>query len=512
MDYNALAKQYGAVSSQPASAKGGKIDYSALAKQYGAVDSKPSPKLITPSQTPSQPQSGGIGGFLKGLVSAPATLLARPFQASAELLGASDQDVNNFSNKISGGLIAPTPQNFGDVGKDVGRAAETVALGAGGPIAGGALFGAGNSLEQGNNLFSTQTALQTALGAAGGKALDLVGKPLLDAAGKVIGKITPQTIQDVVSKGTSAIQDFAKNHSILPESVSKPLNSVNEKIGGLGVKPPTPQAKISTDLTDLQDRISPKPTVREARLAQTEGRLVKGKPATLFKSGTEDTIIPTNKTIQTAKTIAKNIPNHSDLSDPELYDALDSKSTQIAKNLQPKMEKVPVDPETIRKINSDYQTVKQSQSQNPYISKDVNLKNLQDDFSSRLKNSKIGSLDDLWTTRKAYDASVPSNVKNANTLSSESLQNKRDIWLQNRKVLNDAINDTKFGLGKTSQKAFSDMTDMYGGKESLLSKAKVETKVQPSKLSQAYHSKTGKVLRTIGSAGLGVEALKQVID
>ncbi len=83
------------------------------------------------------------------------------------------------------------------------------------PIAGGALFGAGNSLESGNDLLSTQTAFDTVLGAAGGKVLGLVGKPLLNATGKVVGTITPQILKDVASGGAKSITDFAANHQLL---------------------------------------------------------------------------------------------------------------------------------------------------------------------------------------------------------------------------------------------------------------------------------------------------------
>lgn len=158
-----------------------------------------------------------LGNFAKGLVSAPLTMLARPFQAGAELLGASAEDVNKFSSNIPviGGAIAPVPQNFSDVQKDIGRGAQTVALGLG-PVSGGALFGAGSSLEQGNDLLSTQTLYSTLLGMGLGKAVDLVGKPLLNAAGKVIGTITPATLKDVVSKGAGAVENFMAQHEILP--------------------------------------------------------------------------------------------------------------------------------------------------------------------------------------------------------------------------------------------------------------------------------------------------------
>lgn len=194
--------KYGKVVAPPSS---GTIDFS----KYGTAVAAPQPQV-----QPEQKNS-----FVGNLVKAPLTTLARPFQAGAELLGASAEDVNTVSNKLSGGLVAPVPQNAADVKKDIGRAGQTVALGLN-PVAGGALFGAGNSLEQGNDLLSVQTAFQAALGAGGGKVIDMVGKPLFDAAGKVVGSITPQILKDVAGKGAGAIAEFAAQHK-MPGVVSK---------------------------------------------------------------------------------------------------------------------------------------------------------------------------------------------------------------------------------------------------------------------------------------------------
>lgn len=467
--------------------------------KYGTPSSVQNSTQVPPKQE----------GIIKSLIKAPLTMIARPIQAVAELAGASPESVNTATKKIAGDFVAPVPQNFSDVGKDIGRGAETVALGLG-PVSGGALFGAGNSLEQGNNLLSTQTAFETVLGAAGGKVLDLVGKPLLNAAGKVVGKITPDVLKTVVSKGTQSIKDFAENHSILPDNISKSINNIAKPLSEFGTKAPElSSVKNNADLINLQERISPKETVKEARLAQAQGRLIKGKAPTLFKSGTADTILPTDKVINASKTIVRNIPNHAELSDPELYTALDDKTTQIAKNLQPKMEQVSVDPETVRKINTDWQDIKKSQIESADATDEPNVLKEQKQFQQRLQKTKGGNLNDLWQERISYDNSVPDSVKNANINSPESLQNKKTRWLQNRKVFNDAIHDSSFGLGKTSKDAFSDMTDMYSAKTGLQTKAKVETKIQPSKLSQAYHSKTGKVIRTVGKLGVGFEALKE---
>lgn len=169
-----------------------------------------------------------LSSMAKGIFSAPVTTLARPFQAVAAVAGATNDQIDEFSQNlpIVGGLIADAPDNMGDVKKDVGRAVQTVALGTGAPIAGGAAFGVGTSLEQGNDLLSAETAFNAATGGAAGKVLQWVGKPILDVSGKVVGAITPQMIKDAAAGGTQSIQKFMAEHKLLGGVATKPSEKI----------------------------------------------------------------------------------------------------------------------------------------------------------------------------------------------------------------------------------------------------------------------------------------------
>ena len=208
------------------------------------------PVASQPISTPQEDTGGGVGGFFKGLVSAPATMIARPFQAAADIgdyigtkmaiadnpesegaIRSANIDDRSKNRAKEGSIIAPTPQNTSDVIKDVGRGVQTVALGTGAPMAGGAAFGFGASLEnQGSKVFTgegaTDALTSTLIGMGAGKALDLVGKPLLNAAGNVIGKITPQTLKDVSSRGATAVSSFMAQHEIVPTAVKPAINAI----------------------------------------------------------------------------------------------------------------------------------------------------------------------------------------------------------------------------------------------------------------------------------------------
>ncbi len=147
------------------------------------------------------------------------------------------------------------------------------------------------------------------------------------------------------------------------------------------------------------------------------------------------------------------------------------------------MQATPIQEETVQKITDDWSALKTAQKADAYLPDNVNVDKLQADFEQRLQKSANENMNDLWDTRKAYDASVPSNVKSATDMSSDALQAKKQIWIQNRQILSDAINDTQNGMGATSQDAFKEMNSMYDAQKGILSKAKVVSGKAPSKLS-----------------------------
>ena len=187
------------------------------ARSSGALPKKQEPK-----------KESTLKNMAKGIFSAPVTIAARPFQAAAAVAGASNDQIDEFSQNLPviGGLIADAPDNMADVKKDVGRGIQTVALGTGAPIAGGAAFGVGTSLEQGNDLLSAETAFNTVTGGAAGKVLQWVGKPILNASGKVVGTITPQMIKDAAAGGAQSIQKFMAEHQLLGGIAAKPSQKI----------------------------------------------------------------------------------------------------------------------------------------------------------------------------------------------------------------------------------------------------------------------------------------------
>jgi len=267
--------KYGVNYDTPAYAKAVAINYQKLKST--------TPKAEASEIIPEQPVEKK-DGFLKSLVKAPLTMLARPVQLGYELLKKGDNtaEMDKFSKEKLGGFVAPIPQNTADLKKDIGRGIQTVAFGMPGLASGGAAFGVGASMEEGNYLFSLQTAFQAALGAGGAKVLGLVGQPLLNATGKVVGKITPQVLKDVASKGSKAITEFAATHNILPETMSKAITKGANVAEDIVAKPFDVTGKaIKNTFTKTPEKII---SAREKELAAIDNNYVNMRKASGFSA------------------------------------------------------------------------------------------------------------------------------------------------------------------------------------------------------------------------------------
>lgn len=264
------------------------------------------------------------------------------------------------------------------------------------------------------------------------------------------------------------------------------------------VKPLLDARKEAVATQKVIEMISPKATVKEAKLAQTQGRFVEGKARTLFRSGTADKILPSQKTLSAAETINKNIPNAGKMSEDQLFKAIDQNITKTANKLRPVMEKTPIKTETIQKINDDWAILKKNQIADAPATEEINVIKRQSKFESLLKKSGSNSHADLWDTRITYDNSIPEAVKRANSLSPESLQLQKQEWLENRAILNDAID---------AQPEFKQMSELYNAREGILSKTKVD-KAQVSKIRELVN-KYPEIKGTIKLL-IGAEALRRI--
>lgn len=264
---------------------------------------------------------------------------------------------------------------------------------------------------------------------------------------------------------------------------------------------------LAKDTAQVTDTLAPKLTMTERKLAQSQGRIVPGQKATFFKGGTADTVLPSQSTKEATQVVMNRIPNASQMAPSDLYKAVNNEIDTTAKALRPAMEQTTIKPETIQKINDEWSALKKTQLETAPATEEANVAKRQQRFEQILQKSGNEHQGHLWDTRIEYDKSIPKAVKTANHMSSESLQLQKQEWLQNRAILNNAINDTVHGMGQKSQQAFNEMTKLYEAKNNLLGKTAL-AKPEASGASKLYNSKGGKTVRTIAKYGLGGEIIK----
>lgn len=234
MDYSAIAQQYGGTTVAPAPNATSAVDYNAIAQKYGAVSTPP----------PENPVASFAKGIYSGVASPLINILARPGQAVSHLIGNTEPQSGDVPIGFGASVHVNDPvediQNgktpLQSVTSDVGRAAQTVALGLG-PVAGGATYGGGAALEQnkpilptfqgdnlidkGVNLAADNVVGNAALGAGVGK-LSAVGTKI---AGKAIAK-TGEGLK-AIGGGADALYGSAQRNI---EKVLAPTTKTNKLI------------------------------------------------------------------------------------------------------------------------------------------------------------------------------------------------------------------------------------------------------------------------------------------
>lgn len=118
----------------------------------------------TPVEQPSFASKALTFGknLVKGIVEPAASTIAAPIQLGAELSGMTAEQVDAATKNFFGDWVAPTAKTYADIPKAIGRGIQTVALGGvpgissalGQATVGGAAFGLGQSMEQGNPILS----------------------------------------------------------------------------------------------------------------------------------------------------------------------------------------------------------------------------------------------------------------------------------------------------------------------------------------------------------------------
>lgn len=456
-----------------------------------------------------------------------------------------------------------TEQGLGDV---LSLGVDALAPGGLSATAYGAAKGAATGLSNNEGVGGTLT--DTVIGGVTGKILDVgfskaapaisdalskYGKPLFDKISQFIPDSAQAAMKDLAQKATDKLSlgsgnagsDLLDKVNTVAQKPADAVSAIGNKVKTAVVGTPEAQATKQTaqELANIKENISPTLSAKESKIAQSQGRVYAGKDATLLKGETPDQVSTSDQTARQAFTIHENIPNAGNMNASELHDALGDKVNEITQKLRPQLDATPLNPDSMDKINSDWQKIQKSQIENAPADQEANVAKRQKKFDAFLQKTRQGdpsdviaeirskgstmthqeatqkmlaaskppTLGDVWDTAIQYDNSISDAVKQAKPpLASESLLAQRAEWIQNRAILKAAINDSTKGLGATSQKAFQDMSDMLDAKSNIIKNTepiKSQT-LEPSKLKQfaQKHPNTAKVVGGV----IGYEGLKKL--
>jgi len=342
------------------------------------------------------------------------------------------------------------------------------------------------------------------------------------AMANFVKALTPDVVKEAGTEVVTSAGEKWEEFRTKKPNVAKDIESVFN-IGSMillaeGGKSLIPKRGPRINNAIVEDMISPKLGAAEKRLATAEGRVLKSKESKLFGKK-PDVVLPAKATKESANIISKRIPGAEKMNEFELANALEKETAVIAKELQPKLQEVALKKEQITSLNKEWSKIKAAQQREADFALNVaGSKRLQksfEEFLTKIKQFRKDSagkfrtknLDDLWEIRKSYDKSIFENVRQANKNSSDWLQYQNRIWKQNRKLLNDIINDTAKGLGSESSASFYNMSKLYDARGELIQKAPIDLRGKAGILSSS-NIKKGALVG--GGTYLGSKLLKSL--
>ena len=309
-------------------------------------------------------------------------------------------------------------------------------------------------------------------------------------------KNSPQLASDIKDI-TSAAELFGfKGFSAGLQKLKIPLKAGIKKLPRVG---PTIERKA---VEEIAEKVKPKLTIKERRIAIEEGRVLPGKKTRLF--GTKpDTVVVQGKVREAAETVNKLIPDAKNLSKFDISNRAKGLIKDLSNKLKPSLQTVKITEEAKDGVVNSWIGLKAKQAKN--IGRklsDKRFKGAQDEFEELLLElSDADNLDDVWNLRKDYDDLIPDNVKQASQTSSEGLQLEQQMWKENRRIFNGVIEDMSAGLETTAKQSFKDMSNLYLVRQNVISSGDILVKGLPGLFSTKNIIKTG--IGLIGLKALG---------
>ena len=337
-------------------------------------------------------------------------------------------------------------------------------------------------------------------------------KGLLRSA-KEVGELPISPLSPVMSRVNEAL---LPDEALEPQSEAERAGEKAAFVGeiatggaGLARKALTKLTKGGRDFfTDrgITEKLSPKLGAKETRLAIDEGRVTQGRTNPLTGKS-KDVVIPTEKVQRASEVVVRDIPNASRESSFALAEDMKKLISRKATELKPQMTQVKFSDDGRSFLTKEWDDLMKIQRDSD-VWEDAASSNLkfQQKFQRFVDEAiEADNMDDLWDLRKRYDASITNSIKQANPNSAVSTQIKNEMWLQNRSVLNDIIENASDGLGDAARNSFDDMSSLYAGRNNIITREKIDLKGKPGLINPKN------IVRFLIGAGATAIGVNQII-
>lgn len=260
----------------------------------------------------------------------------------------------------------------------------------------------------------------------------------------------------------------------------------------------------------LIEKIRPVLNKSERQKAIAEKRVVEGKSS--FLTGKKpDVVFLDKKTQRAMETIKEKIPEINKLNRYEISNAVDKGIKTLSETAKPIMRSISLNNNVARNFENTWAIIKKEQSKTPEFIAFRGAKQAQNIFEEFVKQVKEAkSLDKIWEIRKNYDDVISNTIKQATDKSAPSTQLQHEMWLENRRLLNNLIEDSYVGLGDEAKKLFDELEDFYTIKNNITRSGNIDLKGKPGFLSKENIKNS--VLGKAAAVGLGALGLKELTD
>ena len=229
-------------------------------------------------------------------------------------------------------------------------------------------------------------------------------------------------------------------------------------------------------LGEIEKLLMPKLTKKERLKALKDGRIEKGDKK-LFGGKKADVVLPAEEVRRASETVKRLIPDIDPSNQFRAHNQIQDKIVESARSLQPQLKATQLKNSSISEAGSKWKDLKAKQLKEPEFAGPskgsfASAQAQFDDIIGRVEKSD--DLAELWGLRIEYDQMIRDAVKRADDLSAPSAQFQKEMWLDNRAILNDILTETTEAVGGTAKKSFQEMNDLYTASRNIESAVDVD--------------------------------------